>query len=205
MRVGSVWARAALALHLLDVNLIPHGNVTSDSQVLYIRNVDEIVAKAAPFLKVDSVPYPVQDQESAPGFPSDIYWIVNAYTTTDYFPYSQQADTSGVPSTSALGGSYNYVRNSVIAVVNARTGQVSFFATGSDPLLSAYVSAFPKMFKPLDKMPGALRAHLRYPQDSADGALVDVRPLPRQDPRCARGGDGAVDSLTGRRERLAQR
>ena len=126
---------------------------------MFNQDVRVRVAKVAPFLTVDDNPYPVIDN-------GQIDWIVDAYTTTSYYPYAQQADTSQLPGGSGLAGaSFNYVRNSVKVVVNAYTGNMTFYATtASDPILNTWESVFPGMFKPLSAMDAVLRAHLRYPE-----------------------------------------
>jgi hypothetical protein len=112
----------------------------------------------APFLVVDDNPYPVIDH-------GQLVWIVDAYTTTGYYPYAQQASTSELPGGTGLKGSFNYVRNSVKVVVNAYTGDMTFYAvTDSDPILNTWESIVPNMFKPLSDMDPVLAAHLRYPQ-----------------------------------------
>jgi hypothetical protein len=95
-----------------------------------------------------------------------IDWVLDGYTTTSNYAYSQNAGTQQVAFGSTLPGSYNYVRNSVKVVVNAYTGQMTFYDIDpNDPILQAYSAAFPHMFLPLRDMPPALRAHLRYPED----------------------------------------
>ena len=108
----------------------------------------ERVGRIAPFLALDPDPYLVV----AGG---KLYWIQDGYTTTSHYPYSDPYSTS-----------VNYVRNSVKAVVDAYNGSVSFYvADQADPILAAYASAFPALFKPLASMPEELRAHIRYPED----------------------------------------
>jgi uncharacterized membrane protein (UPF0182 family) len=126
---------------------------------MFLQDVRARVAKVAPFLSVDNNPYAVIDN-------GQINWVVDAYTTTSYYPYAQQAGTSELPSGSGLANSFNYVRNSVKVVVNAYTGNMTFYAiTTSDPILNTWEATFPGMFKPLSDMDPILRAHLRYPQD----------------------------------------
>jgi uncharacterized membrane protein (UPF0182 family) len=116
--------------------------------------------KAAPFLTFNQNPYAVVGKNG------QIYWIVDGYTTTNQYPYAQNADTQQVASGSSLPSSYNYVRNSVKVVINAYSGQMTFYNTDpSDPILRAYEAAFPHMFTPLSKMSAPLQAHLRYPPD----------------------------------------
>lgn len=159
IRVGGFWTRAAFALRFHDFNLLVSHLVTPDSRVLFVQDVRARVQRAAPFLHVDSHPYPIIDN-------GQIEWVMDAYTTTSYFPYGQPADTSSLPPTSGLAGNYNYVRDSVKAVVNAYTGKVTFYAmTTSDPILRMWERVFPHMFLPRSQMDPTLTAHLRYPQD----------------------------------------
>jgi uncharacterized membrane protein (UPF0182 family) len=92
--------------------------------------------------------------------------VVDGYTTTDKYAYAQNANTQQVAIGSTLPGSYNYVRNSVKVVIDAYSGQMTFYDMDpSDPILRAYAAAFPHMFTPLSKMGAQLQAHLRYPED----------------------------------------
>jgi uncharacterized membrane protein (UPF0182 family) len=158
VRIGSFLTRAAFALRLGDLNLLLSNLVTPQSKIMFIRDVRTMAEKAAPFLSYDSQPYPVL----AGGH---VDWILNAYTTTTNFPYSQNADTQILPSTSGLPASYNYVRNSVVVVVNAYSGKMSFYAMDRDPILQAYRSAFPDLFTPARTMPATVRSQLRYGND----------------------------------------
>jgi len=113
----------------------------------------------APFLDFDSDPYPVVVD-------GKLVWIIDAYTTTDEFPYAQRAVTGQLPPGSDLGHRFNYVRNSVKAVVDAYDGSVTFYVVDpTDPLIQAYQKAFPQLFTDGSKMTDALRSHLRYPED----------------------------------------
>ncbi len=156
----SSWVRrAALALRFGDPNPLISGFVTPESKAIYIRDIDERVRKAAPFLKYDSDPYPVLLNDR-------ILWIYDAYTTTSRYPYSQPADTSRVPTSSGLYSGFNYVRNSVKVVIDAYDGSMKFYVMDkSDPLVRAYAKAFPKLFTDGDTMEQGLRDHLRYPED----------------------------------------
>jgi uncharacterized membrane protein (UPF0182 family) len=90
---------------------------------------------------------------------------LNGYTTTSQYPYSENASNLNI-NMGGLPGSFNYARNSVIAVVNAYTGSMKFYANDpSDPILKAYRSAFPTMFQPMSAMPSTIQSHLRYPSD----------------------------------------
>ncbi len=159
VQLTSFLKRAAFALRLGDFNLLISDQVTSDSRIMFVRDPVQMAQKAAPFLSFDADPYAVIDN-------GHIDWVVDGYTTTNQYPYSQNADTQQVPVNNGLPGSYNYVRNSVKVVIDAYTGQMTFYnADPQDPILRAYASAFPNMFVPLSKMSSTLRAHLRDPED----------------------------------------
>jgi hypothetical protein len=159
VQLSSFLRRAAFALRLGDFNLLISDQITSDSRIMFVRDPVQMAEKAAPFLSFDHDPYAVVNN-------GQIDWVVDAYTTTNQYPYSQNADTQQVATGSTLPGSYNYVRNSVKVVINAYSGQMTFYAVDqSDPILRAYEAAFPHMFTPLSKMSPTLQAHLRYPED----------------------------------------
>ena len=158
VQLSSFLTKAAFALRLGDFNLLISGQVTHQSRIMFVRDIQSMAQKAAPFLSWDSDPYAVIDD-------GHIDWILDGYTTTANYPYSQNASSVLVPQGSGLPASYNYVRNSVKLVINAYTGSMTFYAMDSDPILETYESAFPHMFTPVSKMPATLRAHLRYPED----------------------------------------
>lgn len=156
---GGFWTRAAFALRFHDFNLLLSRDITPNSRIMYLRDIRARVAHAAPFLRIDAHPYPVVAD-------GQLWWMVDGYTTSAYFPYAEVADTGVLPNGSGLGGSYNYVRDSVKAVVNAYTGAISFYVLDPhDPVLKAWEAAYPGMFKPLSDMLPALRQHLRFPRD----------------------------------------
>jgi uncharacterized membrane protein (UPF0182 family) len=165
VQLSSIFTRAAFALRLGDFNLLISSQITDKSRIMFVRDPVSMAEKAAPFLTFDHNPYAVIN--SGPGVDhGHIDWIVDGYTTTANYPYSQNADSQQVAIGSNLPGSYNYVRNSVKVVIDAYSGKMTFYdADPKDPILQAYSSAFPNMFVPLSKMPAALQAHLRYPQD----------------------------------------
>ena len=117
-----------------------------------------MVQKAAPFLSFDSNPYAVIAN-------GEVQYVLDGYTTTDQYPYSENASNLNV-NQGGLPSSFNYVRNSVKVVVNAYTGAMTFYANDpNDPILKAYRAAFPSMFHPMSQMPEAIRTHLRYPSN----------------------------------------
>jgi uncharacterized membrane protein (UPF0182 family) len=159
--LNSTIRRAAFALRFGEINLLNSSLITPESRIQYIRDVRSRVKKVAPFLQFDADPYPVLVD-------GRIKWIVDGYTTTSRYPYSQRADTgSDRPSAgSGLSGRYNYVRNSVKAVVDAYEGDVKMYIVDpTDPIVKAYAKAFPSLFSPASAVPATLADHFRYPED----------------------------------------
>ena len=158
VEMGSFFRRAAFAMRFGQIEPLISNFVQDETRVIYVRDVAERVEALAPFLQFDSDPYPVV-------FDGRIHYIVDAYTTTNRYPYSQHAE-SGSLAGDLAGGNYNYVRNSVKAVVDAYDGDVTFYRLPiDDPIIDAWQSAFPDLFTEFDDMPDELREHLRYPQD----------------------------------------
>jgi uncharacterized protein len=151
----SSWLRrAAFALRFNDFNVLISGQITPKTRVLYLRGILDRVKKAAPFLHYDTDPYPVIAN-------GRLTWLLDGYTTSDKYPYSQSFSGDG-----GLSGSFNYVRNSVKATVDAYDGSVHFYVVDTkDPIIKAYRSAFPQLFTDFTKMPKAIKDHLRFPQD----------------------------------------
>lgn len=159
VQLTSLLRRAAFALRFGDLNTLISGQITDRSRILFVRDIQQEVSKAAPFLQLDSDPY-------AAIINGQIEWIQDAYTSTRYYPYSQTADESTLPPNSGLNIPLNYVRNSVKVEINAFTGRMMFYVMDpSDPIIRSYEKAFPKLFTPASKMPMSLREHLRYPED----------------------------------------
>ena len=172
--IGSPLNRLLYAVKFRELNILLSGAINGDSRILYDRQPLARVAKVAPFLTLDGSPYPVV-MPGSPGKQGSIDWVVDGYTTTDLYPYSQRVDMPSATSTSQTPGGnvagqptgpVNYVRNSVKAVVNAFTGKVTLYQWGpADPLLTAWKNAFPGIIKPESTIPAYLRSHLRYPPD----------------------------------------
>ena len=166
--VGSAWRQLLYALRFKDKNVFFSGGVSSESQILYVRNPRDRVAKVAPFLTLDGDPYPALVD-------GRIKWIVDGYTTTDGFPYAARTSLSEATNDTLAEqrssnrkpvGQVNYIRNSVKATVDAYDGTVTLYEWGPrDPVLDTWKSAFPDIIEPESAMPEELRAHLRYPQD----------------------------------------
>jgi uncharacterized membrane protein (UPF0182 family) len=156
---GSFLRRAAFAIRFTDLSLLLSHLVTPSSRIMYVRDVVDMVHKAAPFLATGSDPYPVI-------LDGQIYWVLDAYTTSDTYPYAQRADTSALSPASGLDRSFNYARNSVKVLVDAFNGTMTFYAWDpSDPILKAYMRAFPHLFTPRSQMSPQLLSWLRYPKD----------------------------------------
>lgn len=159
VEVSSVLRKAAIALRFGSWDLFVSGQLAADSRVLYIRDVRERVEKAAPFLHFDADPYPVV-------LDGRILWVIDAYTVTDRYPYSQRLDSDDLPAGSGLDAELNYVRNSVKVTVDAYDGTITYYVVDeSDPLVRAYRKAFPDLFTDADELPEGLREHFRYPED----------------------------------------
>ncbi|HEX4906018.1 MAG TPA: UPF0182 family protein [Acidimicrobiales bacterium] len=157
--IGSILRRAAFALRFGDVNPLISGNIRPSSKILIVRDVRERVELVAPFLHFDSDPYVV-------AIDGRLQYVVDAYTTTSRYPYAQRVNTDDQRAGSGLDHRFNYVRNSVKAVVDAYDGSVTLYVVDdSDPLIRAYRQAFPDMFTDDDEIPEALEEHFRYPED----------------------------------------
>ncbi|MEH2082506.1 MAG: UPF0182 family protein [Nostoc sp.] len=157
VEIGSTWRRWLYAVYLKDWQMLLTRDFLPDTRVLMRRNVKQRIQAIAPFLKFDSNPYLVAAaaNQDLPSNPSYLYWIVDAYTTSDRYPYSDTG-SNGI----------NYIRNSIKVVIDAYHGTVNFYiADRSDPIIATWSAIFPNMFKPLSTMPVNLRAHLRYPED----------------------------------------
>jgi uncharacterized membrane protein (UPF0182 family) len=159
VQLDSFIKRAALSLRFGDFNPLISGFINGKSRAMYVRDIRDRVRKAAPFLKFDDDPYPVI-------LNGKMYWVQDAYTTTNNYPYAQKANTERLPGGSGLFSSFNYVRNSVKVVTDAFNGTVTFYVVDNkDPVVKAYQKAFPKLFTDGSQMSPELRAHLRFPED----------------------------------------
>jgi uncharacterized membrane protein (UPF0182 family) len=164
VKVGNLLRRTALFLRFGDIKVLISGQITSNSRALYLRDIRDRVSKAAPFLKFDADPYPVV-------LGGRVLWVIDAYTVSDRYPYSQSYSPTGdrLDPESGLQTRLNYVRNSIKATVDAYDGTVKFYVyddvNNPDPIVRAYRKAFPKLFTDRSQMPAGLVDHLRYPED----------------------------------------
>lgn len=161
--LGGIVRRAAFALRFSDFNTLISGQLAPESRVLMRRNIVDRVNTAAPFLSVDNDPYLVV-------LDGRLVWVIDLYTTSASFPYSQPADVGRLPELTTRGiylpNTFNYVRNSVKAVVDAYSGTMDLYVVDpSDPVVAGWRSAFPDLFTSATEMPASLPEHLRYPED----------------------------------------
>jgi uncharacterized protein len=146
--VSGLIRRLLFSYFYRDINLLVTSNIVAGSRIMIRRNISDRVARLAPFLGQDRDPYMVLHD-------GHLVWIVDCYTTSDHFPYSQR-NSEGI----------NYIRNSVKVVIDAYTGAADFYvADPTDPIIRTWERIFPAMFKPMSAMPGDLRQHIRYPED----------------------------------------
>ncbi|MXW74875.1 MAG: UPF0182 family protein [Acidimicrobiaceae bacterium] len=159
VKLGGIVRQLAFALRFGQIEPLISNFINNDTRVIYVRDVRDRVEKLAPFLQFDSDVYPVI-------FDERIHYVIDAYTTTDRYPYSQRSENDRLQRGGLAGPRFNYVRNSVKAVVDAYDGDVSFYVMPvEDPIIEAWRSAFPSLFSDFSEMPDELKDHLRYPQD----------------------------------------
>ena len=158
IRVASLWDRLLFALRFGDLNLLISTQLSSDqSRVLFHRQISEREKLIAPFLTYDPDPYLVIADGKQ-------YWINDAYTTGDRYPYSERYGASG-RSSKINASNINYIRNSVKVVTSAYDGSITYYVVDDqDPVLRTLRSIYPKLFRPIAEMPLTLQAHLRYPE-----------------------------------------
>ncbi|HSR46186.1 MAG TPA: UPF0182 family protein [Acidimicrobiia bacterium] len=159
VRVGNIFRRAAFALRFGDFNTLIAQQLTNDSKVLMVRNITDRVTTAAPFLIPDGDPYMV-------ALDGRLIWMIDTYTVTDRFPYSEPSNTARLGAEARLPFGLNYVRNSVKVAVDAFDGTMTFYVVDpSDPIIQTYQKIYPDLFADFDQMPDGMVAHLRYPED----------------------------------------
>ncbi len=147
--VQSLFRKALFSIRFRSMKVLLSDDVLPGSRVLFHRNIRARVRTALPFLRWDGDPYLIVTDDGR------LMWILDAYTTTSRYPYSQ-----------SIAGGINYMRNSVKVVIDAYHGTVTpYVADPSDPIVQTWQKAFDGIFRPLDEMPADLRAHIRYPED----------------------------------------
>ncbi|WP_460799331.1 UPF0182 family membrane protein [Microbacterium sp. GXF0217] len=164
-RVGNTFNKLLYALKFQEAEILFSDLVNSESQILYDRDPALRVQKVAPYLTIDSDPYPsVVDGR--------IVWIVDGYTTSASYPYSTGVSLSEAiadsnnPAPSLAFDDINYIRNSVKATVDAYDGSVTLYAwDDEDPILQTWQNIYPSTVEPISEMSGELMSHVRYPTD----------------------------------------
>jgi len=147
--VESFWRRLLFTLAFGEKNILFSGDIQPESRLMIYRRILDRAQRLTPFLSYDHDPYLVIAGDGS------LYWMLDGYTTSEMYPYSEPAEGVG-----------NYMRNAVKATINAYSGQVRFYISdASDPLIQAYARIFPGVFAPLSAMPEDLRAHIRYPEE----------------------------------------
>ncbi len=146
--VNNIWRRLLFMLKFGQKNILFSSDIKNNSRMMIYRQIIDRAQRLTPFLKFDSDPYMVVADNGS------LYWMLDGYTTSDRYPYSDPTGEMG-----------NYIRNSVKATINAYTGQVNYYiADTADPLIQVYSNIFPGVFHPLSEMPSDLEAHIRYPE-----------------------------------------
>ncbi|MDR6620700.1 uncharacterized membrane protein (UPF0182 family) [Sinomonas atrocyanea] len=166
--VGNVFNKLMYAMKFQSTDLLFSDGVNQDSQILYDRNPRDRVQKVAPYLTIDGNAYPAV-------IDGRVKWIVDGYTTSQYYPYSQQQQLQQITADSQTAAgrasqlpqaTVNYIRNSVKATVDAYDGSVTLYAwDNQDPMLKAWQKVFPSTVKPISDMSAGLISHVRYPED----------------------------------------
>src|SRR6516165_8899587 len=147
--IGGVLRKNLFAWYFGDINLLLSSYITGESRIMIRRDIRERVRTIAPFLRLDRNPYLVIST-------GKLYWMQDAYTTSNYFPYAQPVQRLDL----------NYIRNSVKVVIDAYNGSVDFYLIdAADPIARTYQRIFPDLFKPFAIMPPDLQTHIRYPED----------------------------------------
>jgi uncharacterized membrane protein (UPF0182 family) len=147
--ISSLFRKFVFSLYFNEKNILFTTQTNSQSRIMFRRNIVERIKALAPFFTLDRDPYVVVT-------PERLYWIQDAYTTSEWFPYSQPFDANGT----------NYIRNSVKIVVDAYDGNVTFYiADKEDPIIRAIDRIYPGLLKNMDEMPASLKPHVRYPED----------------------------------------
>jgi uncharacterized protein len=164
VELSDIGRRLAFAIRFRDINLLISGNIKNESRLMFNRDIRDRVERAAPFLQWDGDPYAVVVD-------GRIKYVRDGYTTSSNYPYAQRIDLADAARRNELGSRGvesigNYIRNSVKAVVDAYTGEVTLYAFDEqDPILQAWRKAFPDLFVARDQISDSLNEHLRYPED----------------------------------------
>lgn len=147
--------RVMFAIREHSLKTLVSGNIKSDSKILINRNISERVREIMPYLSYDEDPYMITEN-------GKLYWIIDAYTYTSRYPYSEPYSKEGTT---------NYIRNSVKVVIDAYNGTTDYYIVDdTDPIAQTFKKIYPDLFKDLEQMPEEIRAHIRYPS-----MLLDIQ------------------------------
>jgi uncharacterized membrane protein (UPF0182 family) len=163
VQLSDIGRRLAFAIRFRDINLLISDNIKSQSRLMFNRDIRDRVEKAAPFLQWDGDPYAVVVD-------GRIKYVRDGYTTSSNYPYAQRINLADAARRNQVGsgveGIGNYIRNSVKAMVDAYSGEVTLYAYDeTDPILQAWRKAFPDLFAAKSEVSKTLAEHLRYPED----------------------------------------
>jgi uncharacterized membrane protein (UPF0182 family) len=148
----SLFKRLLFSIREGSYRMLISKNIDKDSKIIINRNIIQRVSQIAPFIYFDPDAYIVANQDDG-----KLYWIIEGFTVSDRFPYSQPTDLL------FDGWDVNYIRNSVKAVVDAYDGTTNFYiADEGDPIIKVYDKIFTDLLKPINEMPEGLRNHIRY-------------------------------------------
>ncbi|MDO4545861.1 MAG: UPF0182 family protein [Bacillota bacterium] len=140
--------RLMFAVREKSLKMLVSGNIKSDSKILINRNIATRVQEIMPYLEYDSDPYMITEN-------GKLYWIIDAYTYTDMYPYSEPYSEDSMT---------NYIRNSIKVVIDAYNGTTNYYIVDdTDPMAQTFKKIYPDLFKDLDEMPDEIQAHIRYP------------------------------------------
>lgn len=145
----NLFNRVLFAIKEKSFKILVSSNINSDSKIIINRSIKDRVKKIMPYLEYDSEPYMIIEN-------GKLYWIMDAYTTSENFPYSEPYKMGDK--------NVNYVRNSVKVVIDAYNGDVDYYVVDEkDPIAATFKKIYPKLFKNFDEMPEGIRSHIRYP------------------------------------------
>jgi hypothetical protein len=156
--IGSLFRKLVFSLYFGERNILYTTQTTANSRLLFRRDIRERIRTLTPELILDPDPYLVVAE-------GRLYWIQDAYTASKWYPYAQRY----AGHVEAFDRPFNYLRDSVKVVVDAYNGRVDYYlADPKDPIAVGHARIYPGLFKPMDAMPEALKAHLRYPRTLFD-------------------------------------
>ncbi|ADN34785.1 protein of unknown function UPF0182 [Methanolacinia petrolearia DSM 11571] len=153
VKLSGIINRLIYGIKFGSLELVVSGSINDESRILMHRNIVDRASAIAPFLSYDNDPYVVVAD-------GKLYWIIDAYTSSDMYPYSEPVGASFIN-----GYKTSYLRNSVKTVVDAYTGEVTYYVIDpDDPVIGTYRKIFPELFRDFSDMPEELKDHIRYAQ-----------------------------------------